>query len=34
MLQGAPNEVVMERVFDAPRALVVQAMTTPALIKQ
>lgn len=34
LLQGAPNEIVMERVFDAPRALVVEAMTTPDLVKR
>jgi uncharacterized protein YndB with AHSA1/START domain len=34
ILPGAPNEIVMQRVFDAPRHLVIQAMTTPALIKR
>ena len=34
LLPGAPNEIVWERVFDAPRHLVVQAMTTPELIKR
>jgi uncharacterized protein YndB with AHSA1/START domain len=32
MLDGAPNEIVMEREFDAPRALVHRAMTEPALV--
>ncbi|HET7504190.1 MAG TPA: SRPBCC family protein [Kofleriaceae bacterium] len=31
---GAPNEIVMTREFDAPRRLVITAMTTPALIKR
>jgi uncharacterized protein YndB with AHSA1/START domain len=34
ILPGAPNEIVMEREFNAPRRLVVQAMTTPELIKR
>lgn len=34
LLPGAPNEIVMEREFDAPRRLVVKAMSTPALIKR
>lgn len=29
---GAPNEIVLERVFEAPRQRVVKAMTTPDLI--
>jgi uncharacterized protein YndB with AHSA1/START domain len=29
-----PNEIAMTRVFDAPRRLVVKAMTTPELIKK
>jgi uncharacterized protein YndB with AHSA1/START domain len=34
VLDGAPNEIVMSRVFDAPRHLVIRAMSTPALIKR
>ncbi len=34
LLAGAPNQIVMQREFDAPRHLVVQAMTTPELIKR
>lgn len=34
LLTGAPNEIVMEREFNAPRRLVVQAMTAPALIQR
>ncbi len=34
MIEGAPNEIVMERVFDAPRALVLRAMREPELIKR
>jgi uncharacterized protein YndB with AHSA1/START domain len=34
ILTGAPNEIVMEREFDAPRRLVVKAMTSPELIKR
>jgi len=34
LIDGAPNEIIMEREFDAPRKLVVQAMTSPALIKR
>jgi len=34
LIDGAPNEIIMEREFDAPRALVMQAMATPALIKR
>ncbi len=31
---GAANEIVLEREFNAPRHLVVKAMTTPDLIKR
>jgi uncharacterized protein YndB with AHSA1/START domain len=34
LLTGADNEIIMEREFQAPRALVIQAMSTPALIKR
>jgi uncharacterized protein YndB with AHSA1/START domain len=34
LLSGADNEIIMEREFQAPRKLVIQAMTTPALIKR
>jgi uncharacterized protein YndB with AHSA1/START domain len=34
ILPGAPNEIVMSREFDAPRRLVIQAMTTPRLVKR
>jgi uncharacterized protein YndB with AHSA1/START domain len=34
LLPGAPNEIIMERTFDAPRRLVLKAMTTPELIKR
>jgi uncharacterized protein YndB with AHSA1/START domain len=34
LLPGAPNEIIMERELDAPRRLVIQAMTTPELIKR
>ena len=34
ILDGAPNEIVMERDFAAPRALVRRAMTDPALVKR
>jgi uncharacterized protein YndB with AHSA1/START domain len=34
LLPGAPNEIVVQRVFDAPRRLVVKAMTEPELIKR
>lgn len=34
VLTGAPNEIVLEREFDAPRHLVVRAMTSPELIKK
>jgi uncharacterized protein YndB with AHSA1/START domain len=34
LLPGAPNEIIMTRELHAPRALVVQAMTTPELIKR
>ena len=34
ILPGAPNEIVMQREFNAPRPLVIQAMTTPALIQR
>lgn len=32
LLEGAPNEIVMRREFDAPRRLVIQAMSTPSLV--
>ena len=31
---GAPNEIILEREFDAPRHLVYKAMTTPELLKR
>lgn len=31
---GAPNEIIMQREFAAPRALVIHAMTTPELIQR
>lgn len=34
VLPGAPNEIVWRRVFDAPRHLVLRAMTEPALIQR
>ncbi len=34
LLTGAPNEIVMEREFDAPRHLVIKAMSTPELVKR
>jgi uncharacterized protein YndB with AHSA1/START domain len=34
LLDGAPNEIVLQREFNAPRRLVIQAMTTPELIKR
>jgi len=34
LLPGAPNEIVMERVFNAPRRLVVKAMSEPELLKR
>jgi uncharacterized protein YndB with AHSA1/START domain len=34
VLPGAPNEIVWEREFDAPRRLVLKAMMTPELITQ
>lgn len=34
VLPGAANEIVMEREFDAPRRLMIQAMSTPDLIKK
>jgi uncharacterized protein YndB with AHSA1/START domain len=34
LLPGAPNEIVFQRQFDAPRELVIRAMSTPALIKR
>jgi uncharacterized protein YndB with AHSA1/START domain len=34
VLSGAANEIVMERVFDAPLRMVKKAMTTPDLIKR
>lgn len=33
-ITGAPNEIKMTRVFDAPRRLVIKAMTTPELLKK
>jgi uncharacterized protein YndB with AHSA1/START domain len=34
LLTGSPNEIVWEREFDAPRRLVIKAMTTPDLVKR
>lgn len=34
LVAGAPNEIVFEREFAAPRDLVYRAMTEPALIKR
>jgi uncharacterized protein YndB with AHSA1/START domain len=34
VLTGAPNEIIMQREFNAPRHLVIKAMTTPELIKR
>jgi uncharacterized protein YndB with AHSA1/START domain len=34
VLTGAPNEIVMQREFNAPRHLVIKAMTTPELVKR
>ncbi|HET9987630.1 MAG TPA: SRPBCC family protein [Kofleriaceae bacterium] len=34
LVPGAPNEIIFEREFDAPRHLVYQAMTTPELLKR
>jgi uncharacterized protein YndB with AHSA1/START domain len=34
VLTGAPNEIVLQREFNAPRRLVIQAMTTPELVKR
>jgi uncharacterized protein YndB with AHSA1/START domain len=34
LLPGAANEIVWEREFDAPRRLVIQAMTRPELIQR
>lgn len=34
LIPGAPNEIIMEREFAAPRALVHRAMTEPALVKK
>jgi len=34
MLPGAPNEIVMQRDFAAPRHLVKRAMTEPELVKR
>jgi uncharacterized protein YndB with AHSA1/START domain len=34
MLTGAPNEIVMQRDFAAPRHLVQRAMTEPELVKR
>jgi len=34
LITGAANEIIMEREFAAPRALVHRAMTEPALIKR
>ena len=31
---GAPNEIILEREFDAPRHLVYKAMNTPELMKR
>ncbi|MFT3699906.1 MAG: SRPBCC family protein [Kofleriaceae bacterium] len=31
LIDGAPNEIVLEREFDAPRALVYRAMSEPAI---
>lgn len=33
-ITGSPTEIKMTRTFDAPRALVVKAMTTPELVKR
>src|SRR5204863_5072022 len=33
-ITGAPNEIKMSRVFDAPKRLVIKAMTSPELLKQ
>lgn len=34
LIPGAPNEIILEREFAAPRALVHRAMTEPALVKR
>ncbi|MEO7736024.1 MAG: SRPBCC family protein [Kofleriaceae bacterium] len=34
ILPGAPTEIIMQRELNAPRHLVIQAMTTPALIQR
>lgn len=34
LLPGAANEIIMQREFNAPRHLVIQAMTSPELIKR
>lgn len=34
VLDGATHEIVMQREFDAPRHLVIRAMSTPALIRR
>jgi len=34
LVPGAPNEIIFERQFDAPRHLVYKAMTTPELLKR
>jgi uncharacterized protein YndB with AHSA1/START domain len=34
LIPGAPNEIIMEREFAAPRALVHRAMTEPELVKR
>ncbi len=34
VVPGAPNEIIFEREFDAPRRLVWKAMSEPALIKR
>lgn len=34
IIPGAPNEIIMEREFAAPRALVHRAMTEPELVKR
>ncbi len=33
-ITGSPTEIKMTRVFDAPRRLVLKAMTTPELVKR
>jgi uncharacterized protein YndB with AHSA1/START domain len=34
VMNGAPNEIIMVREFDAPKKLVIQAMTTPELLQR